>query len=308
MAKRIIAGDSGKFNTKAVVKTKEGKIERVMFRTKMDETDESKTVYENTFAVNFKGQRYLLGDKAETVDYDTSKAKELHKIALFTAIAQLVNDNDTITLFAGCPLNIFKNIEARKKYEEYLRQDKKVTIEVNEQKKTFIIEEVIACPESSGIIFKEPHLGDKVVVVVDIGGLNTNACVYDGGDPILSTAFTLNEGANVLTNNIRLKLNEKLGLNIQDFQMQQILRDGFVKPHIGESKEIIQSMLQEHIDTIITELKKKNYDINTLDFVFVGGGSLLLQKQILQFIPDAVISKNAVWDNVEGFLVLGDEE
>ena len=87
--------------------------------------------------------------------------------------------------------------------------------------------------------------------------------------------------------------------------MEYIIKDGFIKSNKEESKKIIKDFLQKHINNIIGEAKRKGWDINNIDFIFVGGGSKLLEGEIKNVIPDAEISDTAEWDNVEGFNIIG---
>lgn len=306
---KIIAVDSGKYATKAY--TKEGdKVKKIVFRTKMDKTDEEFTSLVDTFVVSFDGdnQHYILGNGAEGVDYDKSKAKDIHRFAIYTAIARLAENNDTINLTVGCPLSVFNNVEERKLYQEFIRgKDGHISMTINGENFEFTLEQVNICPESSGFIWgRMEEYSRKLVGIIDIGGLNTNACVYEKLAPVKSTSFTNNLGANILRNELKLALNQKfIDCNLQDWQMEDIIENGFIKSKPTESRTFISAFLSNHIQTVLNDCKKKGWDLNNVDIVFVGGGSKLLKREILSLLPSAEISKTAEWDNVEGFYVMG---
>ena len=307
---KIIAVDSGKYATKAY--TKDGdKVNKIMFRTKMDKTDEEYTSLIDTYVVSFNGdsQRYMLGNGAEGVDYDKSKAKDIHRFAIYTAIARLANNGDNINLTVGCPLNVFNNVEERKAYQQFIMgsDNGKISMIINGDEFEFTLEKVNVCPESSGFIWgRMEEYSRKLIGVIDIGGLNTNACIYEKLAPVKSTAFTNNMGANILRNELKLALNQKfIDCNLQDWQMEDIIENGFIKSKPQESRAFISSFLANHIQNVLNDCKRKGWDLNNIDVIFVGGGSKLFKREILALLPSAEISKTAEWDNVEGFYVMG---
>lgn len=303
---KVLSVDSGKYATKAIINLEDGD-KKIIFRTKMDSTMEEKSADKRSCVMVYNDDRVLIGETAETVDYDKTKAKKIHKYCTYSAIAQLVENGDEVILTIGCPLSIFNNVEERNQYKEYMHDKGELNIKINGNEKTFTIKKVIVCPESSGIVYKNTmKYKEKLIGVIDIGGLNTNCSIYDNLAPIKSTCFTTNLGANIMRNELKQHLNSIFPeINLQDWQMEYIIKDGFIKSNKDASKKIIKDFLQKHINNIIGEAKRKGWDINNIDFIFVGGGSKLLEGEIKNVIPDAEISDTAEWDNVEGFNIIG---
>lgn len=307
--KKFVAVDSGKYATKACLfSMNDEKIkDKIVFRTKMDETDEESTYSKNSYVLEFNGEKYLIGDEAETVNFETSKAKDIHKLSTYAAIGQLIDDGEVIGLAIGCPLSTYNNKNERTQYKNFMFESGKISITINGIKKTFTIDKVFVFAESSGYLYKNAmKYKDSTVGVIDIGGLNTNNCVYQNLIPIKSTSFPTNLGCNVLRNELKQELNSTFSdINLQDWQMEEILRNGYIKSKKEESSEIINIFLQKHVNKILNECVKKGWDLKNMDLIFVGGGSKLLKDQIKKVIPDATISDTAEWDNVEGFAEFG---
>lgn len=307
--KIIIAVDSGKFATKAIRKLEDGTNKSIIFRTKMDLTQEEKSSDKRSCVIEYNGTKYLIGESAETVDFEKNKAKLVHKISTYAAIAQLLdNQNDVdVVLAIGCPLSIFVNVEEREKYKNFFLADGDITIKLNGVKRTFNIVQVVVCPESSGIIFKNSsEYKSKLLGVIDIGGLNTNCCVYNRLAPIKSTSFTTNLGANIMTNDLKQKINsEFVDVNLQDWQMETVIKDGYIKSHKAESSALIKNFFEKHMKDILFECERKGWDLKNIDLIFTGGGSKLLEQEIVRAVPDALISNSAQLDNVEGFYIVG---
>lgn len=305
---KVIAVDSGKYATKAVRKDDDGKFKRLTFKTKMDKTDEKFTTLRETYCISIGGnpQSYLIGDGAEGIDYDKTKSKDIHKFAIYTAISQLVNNGDKVALSIGCPITVFNNLKERTDYSDFIKDNGKIEMLINGTPFNFEIATVTVMPESSGIIWKKAEEFEKKAIgIIDIGGLNTNACAYERLNPIKSTSFTNNLGANILRNELKLSLNEKfIDCNLQDWQMEDVIENGFIKSNPTESREFISNFLSNHIQSILNDCKKKGWDLNNMDIIFVGGGSKLLKREIMAKIPSCEISDSAEWDNVEGFYIV----
>lgn len=305
---KFIAIDSGKYATKACLRDSGKQSEKIKFRTKMDETEEEVANGKNDCVLTYDGKKYLIGDEAETIDYEKSKEKDIHKLSTYAAIAKLANDGDTIGVAIGCPLSIFHNKEARNKYRDFMITTGETIIEINGVKKHINIDKVFVFAEGSGLLYKNPKLYEnRTIGIIDIGGLNSNNCIYQNLLPVKSTAFTTNLGSNILRNDLKILLNSKFpDVNLQDWQMEEIIKKGFIKSKKEESKKIISEFLQKHVNKILNECIRKGWDLKNIDLFFVGGGSTLLETEIKNIISDAEISKDAEWDNAEGFSVFGE--
>ena len=297
-----IAVDSGKFNTKAITKTK-GKMERVLYRTQMKPTEEKSVKGNKNFVVEFDNQKVMLGKRAGQADFTKEKASILHKISIYTAISQLVENGEEVELAVGYPIDFFMNVSKRESMKNYIIDKGNINLIVDGEDRNFKIKKVKILPESSGVIFNNfDEYRDKTVAVFDWGGLNINGCIFQNGDIVDETYFTLNKGVNILWNELKNALNEKFTTNIQDYQRQDILTDGFIKKD-KESEEFIKNFITDFIQNeIMKEATKKQWDFETLKhIVFVGGGSLEFNNYINYVLEDAIVSDNAIWENVEGF-------
>lgn len=297
---KLISGDAGKFNTKAMSKDETG-IKRFSIRTKIEEANKCDELFTgNTHIVEYEGKRYVLGEGANINDFDVTKKKINHKLALYTAVANLLDGKyDEVRLVTGCPLTVFLNPELREEYKNYLLENKVIDITIDRERKRFCINDVLILPESIGYPYQDhTRYLNGLVGVVDIGGLNTNGAIYERLKPLKCSVFTVNEGGNILQNKIKKTLNTNLGLNYQDYEIPYLIDDNNTDKNI---KEIINELVIQQVDRIVDECKKNNWNVGGLQIVFTGGGSLLLQKQICERVPKAEISPNAIWDNVTGF-------
>lgn len=123
------------------------------------------------------------------------------------------------------------------------------------------------------------------------------AAIYDCLQPIKSSVFTINQGGEILNAKLKRELNTLLIKNYQDYEMPYLnIDDNKIKP-------ITEKLFKDQLDLILSECKKYNWNVTEIPIIFTGGGSLVLSKQIKN-IPNARISVNPIWDNVEGYLIL----
>lgn len=304
---RFIAVDTGKFATKAVTLRGEGSERFITFRTKSEETMRTEA-QGKSYIVEYKGKRYLVGEQAEVSSAKLTKAEDIHRISTYTAIHQLANGDDTVVVAIGCPLSVFENPESKEDYKKYMFPDRQIEIKVNETTKKLTILSVIVFPESSGIIYLDRKYESMSAGIIDIGGLNVNACVYNKTMPIISTLFTENLGSNVLAQNLKNALATKYGEDIPQWMMEDILRDGYVVDNMSSSgiregsKEFIADFKRKHIESIIKKCEANGWNLRLTRLVFTGGTSELLRNEILQVIPGAIICEEPEKVNVRGFL------
>lgn len=303
-----ISIDSGKHTTKSFFKDSEGNIVKDAIPTKMSSTDELLPTSPNSYIVSMGGsnERYVLGASGIDYDYSTNKAIDLHRFAIYTLIHKYALNNQIVHLTIGCPLSIFHNVEAREKYRNFIYGEKTISFTVNGETKQFILENVKVVPEGSGFLLKNSNIyQNRIVGIVDIGGLNLNGCIYNKLVPDKSTYFTENKGSHILRNDLRIALNEEYGAELGDNIMEQVLADGYLKKFPEKSKAFIDNFYRAFLEVNIkNSMKKKGWATDYMDIVFVGGGSLLLKEHIKAVFPNAIIAENAQWENVEGAYIL----
>lgn len=298
---KVIGGDMGKHELKVV--SNNG---RASVRSKVDLTDEVE-VSGNSYLLDVNGKRYMIGEQANNEDFDVSKEKLHHKLLMWLGIAKSIDKYEDVNLMVGCPLSTFLNREKREQYRKFLLDDY-VSIGVNGKRVDFRIRDIKIVCESIGYLYRNPQqYKGKLLGVIDIGGLNTNGAIYDNLKPIKETAFTLNEGGNILNTKIKNSLKSGLGLNIQDYEVKHILSNGVWVD--GKQSEIgnrlVSDVMSKHIETIIREMKRNNWNLQGLQIVFSGGGSTLLADHINTHLEHAIISDGGKWDNADGFYRMG---
>lgn len=298
-----IFGDCGNGTTKVegVLPSKE-KI-KVVIPTLLSKGEDR--MYQGSYIVrDFKGENYVIGDENKSINTNItlSKMDLTHKLSLFTSIHQIVPNGASVELFVGLPIHSYYNSDYRKDYVAFYKEDRVVTLNVNNIEKTFTIERVTAMPESVGHVFNYPV--DSLVGIIDIGYTSIDGAVFKDCSPILETVFTILDGANPFKTRVRDELNKQLLLNIQPYQMDEILTKGLYGAKSEQAEEIIYQCRKAYLRKIVNEMLKHSWEIQSLPIVFTGGGALLLSEVIEEYETFRV-SENPIYDNVEGFAEMG---
>lgn len=294
----IITVDAGKYQTKGLINNNATK-----FRTKIEEVDNSVQTNNKDYYIEWGGKHYLLGDGARFIDYDLTKHKLSHKLAVYTACSLLSKDTIPINLVVLAPMSLYTNKQAREEFRLYILDNKKIDFNLNHKNTQLNINDVTIFAEACGIPFNNTSkFKNKTVGLLDIGGLNVNGVIINNMKPVKGTEFTINAGSLIVMEKIRKELNKEIkGANIQEYQMDTILKQGYYNVEQKISKEIIQNTLSNHFKEIIQTTKANNWDIKGLDIVVSGGGSLDLGiNNIKKYIPQAVLSTDPIWDNCIG--------
>lgn len=325
--------DTGKANTKYCAGNNEGEFVLNHFPTKMIETNEVTPLMDEGHIIHINGVSTLIGVEGE-FDGESTKKLDLHRRCAYLALALSVPNGSDIVVAIGCTLNQFKNAEDRNDYIRYMlnldpddkRQPNKEDIELrfimDGREYVYNVKKMKPLPEASGyLILNEDQFADvyEDIAILDFGGRNVNGALYRRKDmysPLsiqLGKCFTIDEGANVYKEALLQELNTLYQLDLQIYAMDTILQLGYapskIDPSIVEkSKKTISSKKAELVNNIVQRMRNLKWSINTTRFIFIGGGSLLFNKEIREnstFGSDLIISdprdRRAIYYNVLGF-------
>ncbi len=311
---RNIAVDSGKYATK-IAAARNGMIVHGRFLTKMDpNVDKQDSSDTETYAVEYEGQKYLLGKGARTQSFNDTKMEDIHKIATYTALTTEcagIGSGDHVNLAIGCPLADYVNKDRRSQYRDFMvPQNKQIDITVNGKRKMFYIDKFYVYPESSGVIYlNKDKYKDSPVGVIDIGGLNANCCIYENCLPIsgTDTMFTLDLGGNVLSQTATT-LVERLGTGkLKDYTIADMMaKNGLKKGADEKSAQIIKQCKADHVKKIKDACIANGWNIEYTEIVFTGGAAGWLKDDIVKVFPYYDIDnldENADFKNVDGYLL-----
>jgi plasmid segregation protein ParM len=269
----------------------------------------------NSFHVEYEDRSFLIGDMVgDNTDFELSKQNHSHRLSIYLAITRLLEQAEKskepiafaqINLSVNIPLSLYKSQQKKTEFTEYLRNNGQlIAMSVNGKPFTFRIQSIFLLPEGLGNVYQNmDKYRDKRVLIIDIGSLNVNYLELTNLVPQYDKMAVSTLGINILRGKIAETLSSKYGTMIADDVVEQIFKEKYlyldgVKQ--VESKDIIERMIENHVQMVINYAKSRKISFSNTSVVFVGGGSILLQDFLSQF-PFAIIAPNPQYANVLSF-------
>lgn len=297
---KIAAIDNGYWATKVYTKDM-----RFSFRSKYEKASD-KLNSNNTIRFTYDDTDYLIGEGATmcNIEYDKT-SNELHKICTYAALARLTGDiGEEFNLVVGYPLNVY--VSGAEEFAEYLKTDGYIETKIDGATKVFRINKCTVFPQCAGAIYVEPwRFKNRIIGVLDFGGLTLNGCIFDNLNLVRESMFTENLGSIILYNKIKKALELRFGISIQEYEIPMIASRG-LKRCQEESKKIINEVINNHIEEVKRVTRLNKWNIDNLDLVATGGTALLLENALQSAFPGIEISSDPVYDNVKGFYNVGE--
>lgn len=290
----LAAIDNGYDATKAIVDNK-----YTYFKSKVERGEA--LIKGNEIQIEIDGETYVVGEGVNNLSLDKTN-NYTHIICTYTALAKNSPEyRNEFNIVLGYPLNIYS--ANKDKYAAIYTTGEYIRIKVNGQEKLIKIKNCKVFPQGAGAIYSNPAMFQgRLVGILDIGGLTINGCIFDNLNLIKESIFTENLGGIILKNNIKKALNSIYTLNIQEYEIDYIIKNGLKTD--AKSKIYINSVIEEHMEKIISIMRQNNWN-DELDIVAIGGGSLLLKDQLESMIPQIQVMQDPLNANVKGFYNVG---
>lgn len=264
----------------------------------------SKFTQEDSFTeinkMNIGGVDYNIGEGEFSTDWNKSR-KDNTLILLYAAIAKSTNDNIN-QIILGLPVQQYK--KNKDAVIELVGSNKCATI----NKRNIIITDITVAPEGASTYYAmdielRQMIGNKQLIIIDIGGRTTDIVVFEGKKII--DVKTIPVGMLNIYQEIIDYVNSEYteSLNLEDGEI--ILKEGLFLD--GELQDIsfIKPILERNFNTIFKELQLK-YNVNKGYVYLTGGGSLTLKLAFRNRLKNIIMSKDPVFDNAIGFKKVGE--
>ena len=116
-------------------------------------------------------------------------------------------------------------------------------------------------------------------VVLDIGGFTADYLLLKNGKADLASCDSLENGVILLYNKIRSRGNAELDLLLDEGDVDAILM-GRRTQYPAEAVQLVERLAQEFVNDLFSTLRERMLDLRYCKVVFVGGGAILLRRQI----------------------------
>ena len=262
--------NNGYFATKVKTESKE-----FMFESKVTKALDK---YEANLILD--GSMYKVGAGSNDLELDKT-ISFTQKACISYAINQATRD-DEVRVMSALPINAYSNITARENYKEWL-------LTIDKVKECEVYPEGAAATLSDLSWYK-----NKLVCLIDVGGLTANCMIFDNGNLVPGTAFSCQLGAIILENRLRIALQQSDLVNIPDYQIKYLV-----------DKPQCMNTIREYFKELKQELKKMNYPTD-IQYRFTGGGAVKYSVLFKGNFKNSYLSQDSVWENVRGLYLLSE--
>ena len=146
---------------------------------------------------------------------------------------------------------------------------------------TIYIEDVRCYPQAfaAAVTMMDRLLDKPRVLIVDIGGFTADYLMMRSGRADLSICDSLENGVILLYNRIRTKANSEFDILLEETDIDGILKDG-ESTYAPEVSSLVEKLAQDFVNDLANSLRERMLDLMSGIVVFVGGGAILLRRQI----------------------------
>ena len=167
------------------------------------------------------------------------------------------------------------------RFTQYFGQRGMVEFEVQGKPYTIYIEDVACFPQAYAAAATMLHtlVEEPKAVILDIGGFTADYLLLKNGQADLSTCDSLENGVILLYNRIRSKANAELDILLDENDVDIILQGKGVD-YPEAAVRLVEQQAQQFVGDLFSTLRERMLDLRFMKVIFVGGGAILLRRQI----------------------------
>lgn len=233
----------------------------------------------------YNGAYYTLMDQRIPYRKDKTDDNRFFVLTLFALAGEIVAREYSaakvvrVKLAVGLPPAHFGT--QAKRFTEYFQGHGIIKFTFNEKSYEIYIEDVNCFPQAyaaaATMLYKLKD--DTKVVILDIGGFTADYLLLVNGKADLSTCDSLENGVILLYNRIRSKANAELDILLDENDVDIIL-GGKGSGYPESAIRLVEQQAQQFVSDLFSTLRERMLNLRFIKVIFVGGGSILLRRQI----------------------------
>jgi plasmid segregation protein ParM len=238
--------------------------------------------------LRYKGKYYALSDRRIPYMRDKAQDERFFILTLFaiayeieSASAYSADEIIDIQLAVGLPPAHYGTQHER--FARYFLGRDVVDFTLNGKAYSIYINEAVCFPQAlaaTAPIFKQLQLSKlPKATLLDIGGFTADYLQISYGTADWSTCDSLENGVIMLYNRVKSKVNADFDLLLEEADIDAILMEKETE-YSTEVIEIVHNSAQTFVIDLFSKLRERMIDLRTGKVIFVGGGSILLRRQI----------------------------
>lgn len=257
-----------------------------VFTSGLIESDTKPPFGENI--MKYKGKYYTLSSQRIPYIRDKTEDERFFKLTLFAvayeieaADAYLADEIMDVQLAVGLPPAHYGT--QHKRFTQYFLDRDVIEFSLNSKPYSIYINEAVCFPQALAAIapfFKQLQLKTlPKATLIDIGGFTADYLSLRYGEADWAACDSLDNGVITMYNRIKSKVNADFDLLIEESDIDNILM-GQQSEYSGEIQRLVANSAETFVNDLFSRLRERMIDLRTGKVIFVGGGSLLLRKQI----------------------------
>jgi len=156
-----------------------------------------------------------------------------------------------------------------------------VHFEYQGKKYTIVITEAVCYPQSYAAAVTMFQTLKRIprALILDIGGVTVDYMQIRNGGGDMSVSDSLESGVIMMYNKITSKVRAEQDIILSEPEIDAILLGQSVQT-TPEAVKLTEKLAQEFISDLLSALRERQLELRSGQIVFVGGGSILLRRQI----------------------------
>lgn len=235
--------------------------------------------------LKYQGKYYTLSGKRIPYQRDKTKDERFFILTLFAiayeiqAVGGYSRNIMRVQLAVGLPPAHYG--AQHKAFTSYFTDRGVIQFDFQGRSYSIYVEKVMCFPQAyaaAATILQS--LRDKPrALVVDQGGMTTDILLLKEGAGDLSVCESLENGVITMYNQIRSRVNAELDILVEESDIDAIFRGR--KDHVPpEAAVMVEQLAQEFVNDLFSTLRERGLEMRSGVVVFVGGGAILLRRQI----------------------------
>ena len=236
--------------------------------------------------LKYRGRYYQLSDHRIPYHRDKTEDERCFVLTLF-AIAREINAAGRYTagtiqvqLAVGLPPAHFG--AQHQAFTSYFLGRGPVSFVFHQRPYSILINDVACFPQSyaAAVTILPTLQNEPRALVLDIGGFTADYLQLRNGEGNLAVCDSLESGVISLYNKIISKVNAEYDMLLDEEEIDAILLKQKA-PSVPDIGRIVERQAQDFVNDLFSTLRERGLELKTGKVVFVGGGSILLRRQIL---------------------------
>lgn len=228
-------------------------------------------------SLKYDRKYYKVGEGRAAITEDKisdEKARLLTMIAIAKELSLGGVQKADVILAVGLPFSDYGR--EKKRLIEYYNQKPMLKYEFEGIRYDIDIRQVFVFPQCYSAI--SPRLGNmkEDYLIVDIGSKTTDIVYLKRGLPVESKSVTIEKAMVKWMRQIQGSLQVQYGKNIPESEiLKVILRQNSFLPRVQANH--VRDMIREQIHGLELELEEREYDLDYMNIIYVGGGAVAVK-------------------------------